>query len=118
MNGLKNKVQLIGNTGKAPEIVTFENGNKLARVSLATNDYYVNAKGERVRDTQWHQLVAWGKRADLFEKYVKKGDTIAVEGKLINRSFVTKSGEKRSSVEIELRELLLLGGKSHNGERE
>lgn len=112
MNNLRNKVQLIGNLGQAPEIINFENGNKLARISLATNEYYKNAKGERVEDTQWHTLIAWGKQAEIFEKYVQKGQEVAVEGKLITRSYETKEGEKRHRTEVQISELLLLGSKA------
>ena len=111
MNSLRNKVQLIGNLGMEPEIVSFENGNKLAKIRLATNEYYKNAKGERIENTQWHSLVAWGKHADILEKFVKKGQEIAIEGRLINRSFETKEGEKRFTTEIQISELLMLGSK-------
>ena len=111
MNNLRNKVQLIGNLGQAPEIVSFENGNKLAKVSLATNEFYKNAKGEKVQETQWHSLIAWGKQADIFEKYIKKGQEIAVEGKLVTRSYETKEGEKRYRTEVQVLELLMLGAK-------
>lgn len=111
MNNLRNKVQLIGNLGQAPEIVSFENGNKLAKVRLATNAYYKNASGEKVTETQWHSLVAWGKQADIFEKYTQKGQEVAIEGKLITRSFETKEGEKRYRTEIQVNEVLLLGSK-------
>lgn len=111
MNNLRNKVQLIGNLGLAPEIVSFENGNKLAKIRLATNEFYKNAKGEKVQETQWHSLIAWGKQADIFEKYIKKGQEIAIEGKLITRSYETKEGEKRYRTEIQVSELLMLGGK-------
>lgn len=111
MNNLRNKVQLIGNLGAEPEIVSFENGNKLAKIRLATNEYFKNSDGERQVNTQWHNLIAWGKNAEILEKYVKKGQEICVEGKLINRSFDTKEGEKRYITEIQISELLMLGGK-------
>ncbi|MEO9532730.1 MAG: single-stranded DNA-binding protein [Crocinitomicaceae bacterium] len=111
MNNLRNKVQLIGNLGQAPEIISFENGNKLAKVSLATNEYYKNSKGEKVQETQWHSITAWGKQADIFEKYIKKGQEIAVEGKLVTRSYETKEGEKRFRTEVQVSEILMLGGK-------
>ena len=112
MNNLRNRVQLIGNLGAAPEIVNFENGNKLAKVRLATNEYYKNAKGERVQNTTWHNLTAWGKQAEIFETYVKKGQEIAIEGRIITRTFETKEGEKRSKTEIQISEMLLLGSKN------
>jgi single-strand DNA-binding protein len=111
MNNLRNKVQLIGNIGKAPEIISFENGGKMAKMSIATSEVYKNAKGEKVEDTQWHSLVVWGKLAETIEKYVKKGQEMAVEGKLVTRFYETKEGEKRSKTEINVSEFLLIGGK-------
>jgi len=111
MNNLRNKVQLIGNIGKAPEIISFENGNKMAKMSIATNESYKNAKGEKVEDTQWHDLVVWGKQAETVEKYVKKGSELAIEGKLVTKTFDTKEGVKRTKTEIVVQEFLLLGSK-------
>lgn len=107
---LRNKVTLIGRTGKDVEIVKFENG-KLAKVSLATSDHYTNALGEKVEETQWHSLSAGGKLADIMEKYVEKGKEIAVEGKVVYRTYDDKDGIKRYITEIRVEELLLLGGK-------
>jgi single-strand DNA-binding protein len=109
MNALKNKVQLIGNLGQDPEIITMENGAKLAKFSLATTESYKNTKGEKVEDTQWHNVVAWGKTADIVENYLLKGKQVAVEGKLTHRSYETKEGEKRYITEIRCNELLMLG---------
>lgn len=109
MNSLKNKVQLIGNLGNDPEIITLENGGKLAKFSLATNETYKNAEGEKVTDTQWHNIVAWGKMAEIAENYLAKGKEIMVEGKLMSRSYETKEGEKRYITEIKCNELLMLG---------
>ena len=111
MYALKNKVQLIGNLGNAPEVKTTESGKKLARFSVATNESYRNAKGEKVTETTWHNLVAWGKVADIAEKYLNKGSEIAVEGKLINRSYTDKDGNKRSITEVQVNEILMLGSK-------
>ena len=107
---LRNKVTLIGRTGKDVEIVKFENG-KLAKVSLATTDHYTNALGEKVEETQWHSLSAGGKLADIMEKYVEKGKEIAVEGKVIYRTYDDKDGVKRYITELRVEELVLLGGK-------
>lgn len=109
MNALKNKVQLIGHLGQDPEIVTMENGNKLAKFSLATSDSYKNAQGQKVEDTQWHNIVAWGKTADIVDTFLVKGKQVAIEGKLIHRSYETKEGEKRYSTEVRCNELLMLG---------
>ena len=95
MNTLRNKVQLIGNLGNDPEIVTLESGKKLAKFSIATNESYKNNKGERVTDTQWHNVVAWGKTAEIIESFVTKGKEVAIEGKLTTRSWEDKEGQKR-----------------------
>ena len=113
MNALRNKVQLIGNLGMDPEIKTLDGGKKLAKMSIATNEIYKNAKGESVKETQWHNLIAWGKTADIIEKYLKKGNEVAVEGKLINRNYTDKDGLKRYITEIQVNELLMIGGKNH-----
>ncbi|WP_124641261.1 single-stranded DNA-binding protein [Amniculibacterium aquaticum] len=108
---LRNKVTLIGRTGKEVEMVNFENG-MLAKVSLATSDHYTNAKGEKVEDTQWHNLVAFGKTAEIFQKYVEKGKEISIEGKLTYRNYEDKEGKKHYITEIRVEELVLLGSKS------
>ena len=107
---LRNKVTLIGHIGKEVEIVNFEKGMK-ATVSLATNDYYTNSLGEKVEETQWHNLVAFGKTAEIMQKYVQKGKEIAVEGKLTYRTYDDKDGQKRYITEIRVEELVLLGTK-------
>jgi single-strand DNA-binding protein len=107
MNTIKNKVQLIGNIGSAPEIKTTEAGKKLARFSLATNESYRSAKGEKVKETQWHNIIAWGKTADLVEKYFTKGKEVAIEGKLINRNYTDKEGKKRYISEVQAKDILL-----------
>ena len=112
MNALKNKVQLIGNLGAKPEIKNTENGKKLARFSLATNESYRDAKGEKVSETQWHRVIAWGKVAEIAEKYLEKGKEIAIEGKLINRSYTDKLGNKKYVTEVQVNELLMLGARS------
>ena len=109
MNALRNKVQLIGNLGQDPEIVNLDNGSKLAKFSIATNEIYKNAKGEKVTDTQWHNVVAWGKTAEIVENFLMKGKEVAIEGRLTNRSYETKEGDKRYITEIRCNELLLLG---------
>lgn len=111
MNSLRNRVQLIGNPGMDPEIKNLENGNKLAKFSMATNESYKNVKGEKVTDTQWHNVVAWGKTAELVEKYIRKGKEVGVEGKLVTRSYETKEGEKRYVAEVIMNEFLLLQNK-------
>jgi single-strand DNA-binding protein len=112
MNNLRNKVQLIGHLGSAPEVKIFEGGKKLARLNIATNDYYRNSKGDKIVETCWHTVIAWGKAADIAEKYFTKGAEVVVEGKLVNRTFSDKEGVKRSITEIQALELLMLSKKS------
>ena len=109
MSTIRNKVQLIGNVGREPEIVNLESGKKLAKFSVATNESYKNGNGARITDTQWHNIVAWGKTAELVEKYVNKGNEVGVEGKLTNRSWDDKDGNKRYITEVVCNELLLMG---------
>ncbi len=111
MYALKNKVQLIGNLGNAPEVRNTEAGKKLVRFSVATNESYRNANGDRITETQWHNIIAWGKVADIAEKFLVKGTEVALEGKLINRNYVDREGNKKSITEIQVNELLLLGSK-------
>ena len=108
MNALKNKVQLIGNLGNNPEIIYLESGKKLAKFSLATNETYKNAKGEKVTNTQWHSLIAWGKTVEIMENYLEKGKEVMIEGKLTSRNYETKTGEKRYITEVQINELLIL----------
>jgi len=111
MNTLRNKVQLIGNLGNNPEIIALDSGKKLAKFSLATNETYKNAQGEKVTETEWHNIIAWNKTAEIVEKYLEKGKEVAIEGKLTNRSYDDKEGNKRYITEIVCNELLMLGGK-------
>src|SRR5215210_7139443 len=115
MYALKNKVQLIGHVGNKPEIRTFDEGKKLARFSIATNETYRNAKGDKVTETQWHHLIAWGRIADIAEKYLNKGSEVVIEGKLINRSYNDKEGNKKYISEVQVNEVLMLGDKPTNG---
>lgn len=111
MYNLKNKVQLIGHLGSNPEIKNLEGGKKLAKLSLATNESYKNQQGEKIDETQWHNLVAWGKTAELCEQFLSKGSEIAVEGKLMHRDYTDNQGVKRYITEIQVNELLLLSKK-------
>src|SRR6476660_2453069 len=111
MNAMRNKVQLIGHLGQAPEIKPLPEGKKLATLNLATNETYKNAKGEKVTDTQWHHVVAWGKLAEIAEKYLAKGTELAIEGRLVNKQYTDKQGQKRSTTEIHASEMLILAKK-------
>lgn len=108
MNALRNKVQLIGRLGQDPEIITFDDGNKLAKFSMATDDSYKDKNGDKVERTDWHNVVVKGGLVKIVEEYVTKGKEIAIEGKLTTRSYETKDGEKRYINEIHCTELLLL----------
>ncbi|HEU5290098.1 MAG TPA: single-stranded DNA-binding protein [Cyclobacteriaceae bacterium] len=110
MKSLRNSVQLIGRLGKDPEVKTFS-GKKKASFSIATSDSYKNQKGEKVEDTQWHNIVIWGKLAEVAEKYLKKGQEVVVEGRLVHRDYEGDNGEKRYITEINVNDLVMLGGK-------
>jgi len=112
MNTLRNSVRLVGNLGMDPEVKSFDNNRKLAKVSIATNETYKNDKGEKITDTQWHNLVMWGTQAKFAEDFLKKGDEIAIEGKLSSRSYVDKDGNKKYITEIVVNEFLKLGNKN------
>ena len=112
MYAMKNKVQLIGNLGGNPEVRTLDSGRKLARFSVATNEIYHNANGEKVKETQWHNLVAWGKVAEIAEKYLAKGSEVVIEGKLVSRNYTDKEGNKKYVTEVQVGEMLMLGDKA------
>ncbi|MGS4346217.1 single-stranded DNA-binding protein [Myroides odoratus] len=106
MSSLRNRVQLIGRAGQNAEIIVFSPEKKRATFSIAINEFYYNDKGEKIENVQWHHVVAWGKLADIAEKYVVKGKEVAIEGKLVNRSYEDKEQQKRYITEIVVSELL------------
>ncbi len=108
MNNLKNRVNLIGNLGIDPEVKELESGKKFARISLATSETYKNGKGEQVKNTEWHNLVAWGPKATFAEKYLKKGHEVAIEGKLTHRSYDDSKGNKKYITEVVINEIQML----------
>lgn len=112
MNYLRNSVQLIGRLGKDPEVKTFEKGRQRTSFTIATTDTYKNQKGEKVEDTQWHQVVIWGKLAEIAGKYLKKGQEVAIQGKLVHRAYENGSGEKRYITEINVNDMVMLGGRN------
>ena len=112
MKNMRNSVQLIGRLGKDPDVKTFGDKKK-ASFSIATTDSYKNQKGEKVEDTQWHNVVIWGSLVDVVEKYLKKGQEVCVEGKLMHRSYEA-DGEKKFITEINVNDLLMLGSKQAN----
>jgi len=114
MLSLRNRVQLIGNLGNDPEIKELDAGKKLARFSIATNDSYKNADGEKITSTQWHNIVAWDSNASIAERFLKKGREVAIEGRLTHRSYDDKDGGTKYITEIIVTEILLLS----NGTKE
>ena len=111
MTTIRNKVQLIGNLGNNPEIIAFEGDRKLAKMSIATNESYKNKAGERITNTQWHNVVAFGPVAEIIEKYIKKGQEVAIEGKLNNKTYEDKEGKTRYVTEIIADQIQMLGKK-------
>lgn len=109
MKSLRNSVTLIGHLGKDPDVKTYGQ-NKKAAFTIATNDSYKNQKGEKITDTQWHNVVLWGKLAGTAEKYLKKGQEVVVEGKLVHRVYET-NGEKKYFTEVNVNDLVMVGRK-------
>jgi single-strand DNA-binding protein len=112
MNNLRNSVRLIGHLGANPEVKDLESGKKVAKLSLATSETYKNQQGEKVTDTSWHNLVMWGKTAEIAQKFLEKGMEVAIEGRITSRSYNSKEGEKKYITEIVVNELMMLGKKS------
>lgn len=111
MQNLRNSVQLIGRLGQDPEVKTLTSGKTLTTFSIATSDSYRNSKGDKVEDTQWHNIVAWGKVGEIAGEYLSKGQEVALEGKLTHRSYENNDGDKKYITEINLNELLMIGTK-------
>lgn len=111
MNAIQNKVQLIGNLGKDPEVKNLNSGKLRANFSLATSENYRNAQGEKVTETQWHNVVAWGKIAEIAENYLQKGNKVAIEGKLVHRVYDDKSGQRKYITEVVANSVMMLDTK-------
>ena len=109
MNAMKNRVQLIGRLGQDPEVRTLNSGKMVAQFSLATSETYKNNAGERVQDTQWHQVVAWGKLAEISQNLLIKGQEVVIEGKITYRNYEDKNGIKRYVTEIVATDIMLVG---------
>lgn len=114
MNSLNNSVRLLGNVGMDPQVITFESGNKLAKFSMATNERRKDAEGQYQDITTWHNLVIWGKGADIIQTYIKKGDKLAIEGKITYNKYEDKEGVQRTSTEIVVNDFTMLGGKTES----
>ncbi|MDB4347215.1 single-stranded DNA-binding protein [Bacteroidia bacterium] len=112
MNSLNNSVRLLGNVGMDPEVITFDSGKKLAKFSLATNERKKNPEGGYQNVTTWHNLIIWGKGADIIQTYIKKGAKLAVEGKLTYNKYEDKQGNQRTSTEILVNDFSMLGGRN------
>jgi len=108
-----NKVILLGNVGKDPEIKYFDNESSVANFSLATSETYTNKNGEKVTNTEWHNVQAWRGLAKIVEKYVKKGDLIYIEGRIKTRSYDDKDGNKKYITEILADEMKMLGSRGN-----
>jgi single-strand DNA-binding protein len=114
MNSLRNSVTLIGRLGNDPEMRTLGDNRRVVHFSLATNDYYTDSEGKRVTETQWHNIVAWGKTAEIAEKLLKKGKECAIQGKLANRSWEDKEGNKHYITEVIANEIVVFGNGGQN----
>lgn len=108
MNALKNRVQLIGNLGMDPESKTLDSGKKFVKFTLATSESYKNADGKKVEETTWHNIVAWNGLADIAGKYLKKGHQVAIEGKIVYRTYEDKNKVTKYFTEIVANDLLML----------
>ncbi|MFM7765243.1 MAG: single-stranded DNA-binding protein [Sphingomonadales bacterium] len=118
MTNLVNSVRLIGNVGRTPEVKEFGTGRKKASMSLATTEKRRNESGEYISHTEWHNLICWGKQADVVERFVKKGSRLAVEGKLTNREYTGSDGQKRYITEIVVHEISFFDGRKAEGDAE
>jgi single-strand DNA-binding protein len=107
MTTLRNRVQLVGNLGMNPEIVNFESGKKIAKFTVATNENFSDGKGKITTNTQWHNVVAWGKQAEIAEKYLEKGKEVAIEGRLTYRQYEDKDKKTRYVTEIVLNSFIV-----------
>ena len=112
MNSLRNRVILIGRLGAKPETKTLANGCLMARFSIAITETYKNEQGQRINETHWHDLVAWGKAADIAARFLEKGKEIAIEGKLLTRQYLDKEGHKQYITEVVVHDMLMIGSKA------
>jgi single-strand DNA-binding protein len=108
MNTLKNRVQLIGNLGQDPESKTLDSGKKVARFTLATDESFKNGDGQKVNETTWHNVVAWNGLAEIAGKYLKKGHQVAIEGRIVYRTYEDKNKVTKYITEIIANDLLML----------
>jgi single-strand DNA-binding protein len=112
MKSMNNSVNLIGNLGQDVALLTFKSGNKKANVSLATTNYYKTSTGETQKETQWHNIVAWGLQAELMSKALKKGNMVAIKGSIQYRGYENKEGKEVKTTEVVVDEFIIMGGKN------
>lgn len=109
MGKLNNRALLTGNVGQDPEIINLDSGGKIAKFSLATNDVYTNSQGEKVTKTEWHNVIAWNKLAEIIENYVEKGSRLSIDGQIQYKNYENSEGKKVYYTEIQANEILMLG---------
>jgi len=110
-----NKVILVGNLGADPEIRHLESGSKVANISIATSESYTNRNGERVEQTEWHRVELWDRLAELCEKYLSKGRTVYIEGKIRTNEYQDKEGVTRYDKRIRATNMTFVGGRNEDG---
>lgn len=115
MAGSVNKVILIGNLGADPEIRYLEGGSSVARFNIATSESYTNKMGERVEQTEWHRIELWDRLAQIAEKYLRKGNSVYIEGKIRSENWTDKEGQQRTGITIRANNMTLLGSPNSGG---
>lgn len=118
MNSLRNRVNLIGNLGQNPETKKLDSGKKVAHFTLATSDDYKNSEGQKIKETTWHNIVAWNGLAELAGNYLKKGSQVAVEGRIVYRSYEDKNGATKYITEIVINDLMMLKSQKEQAKAE
>jgi single-strand DNA-binding protein len=118
MSGSLNKVMLIGNLGRDPELKATPSGQSVARFSVATTETWKNQQGEKQSKTEWHNIVVWGKQAEIAEKYLRKGKQILIEGRIQYREYTDQAGVKKTACDIRCDNFVMLGRADEGGSRE
>ncbi len=115
MAGSVNRVTLIGHVGSDPEVRYLEGGTTVARFSIATSESYTNKNGEKVEQTEWHRIELWERLAQIAEKYLKKGNSVYIEGRIRSEKWTDKDGMERTGITIRANNMTLLGGNPQSG---